>query len=306
MDEADDLERQLARANRRRRMILGGIIGAVVIAACSPCVILGWNMAGEMRHASEERERWSQAASEAQIREVDEATRAAEAQLAERASRWRSAMAQASTMVPRPDLGACPIRLPVRQPASAQNGFSFGGGDGFDAIVFPGRQGFPHAVAHGGVVPQEPPRVALARDLGERLRESIRQPSSQESHESTLATARELDDAFWTYDVVFFPDAYEAPRADVTGTSFSPGYASGVAVLYDYESGSALCAGEVSAETTSTAVDYQAQILNERSALQSMLDSEFQAEIERAIARGIRYRAGEPSAAEEPLPEENL
>ncbi len=302
MDEADDLEAQIARANRRRRRILGGILGVIALVALTPCAIFGWNIALEMKRSRDEEARFSQRASAAQIREVDSATRAAEAQFPERASRWQSGMAPARAMVPRPDLGACSIRLPLRQPASAAQGFSFGGGDTYNTIVIPGRQGFPHAVARAGL-PPEPPRVALARDLAERLREGIRRPSSREDLESIVTAARELRSSFWTYDVVFFPEVWEAPHADVAGTTFSPGIATGVAVLYDYQSNRVLCAGNVTAQTTSTDIEFRSQILNEASTLQSMLDTEFEAEVERAIARALTYRAGE-ALVEPQFPEE--
>lgn len=204
-------------------------------------------------------------------------------------------MAAAATMRPRPDFGLCPVRVPVRQPASAQRGFSFNNLDELSAIVFPGRQGFPHAVAHGGKLPDEPPRVRLARERAAELRESIRGTGSRADLAGRVRSAQALaGPGFWTFDVVLFADEWHIPLADTTGTSFRAGAARGTAVLFDYPTGTVLCAGDVTATTTSDRVEYRGQITTGYTTLQSMLDAEFDAEVERAIATAVEFRAGPP------------
>lgn len=295
MDELDELEARVAGAARRRRRIVWSVVGVVVVLGLTPCAIVTWNLGAAMQESAERREEHSHRATPEQIAAVDEATRAFEGTIAARAAAWRSAMAGASTLVPRPDLGPCPTRLPMRQPSSAERGFSFDNTESYDAIVFPGGQAFPHAVTRGEL-PSEPPRAASARERAAALRERIRREGSMEDLAAIVTEARQLASQFWTYDVVVFASRHERPSVDATGTAFSSGYLEGVAVLYDYASDRPLCAGAVTAQNTSQDVQYTAQILDQGSRLQSMLDLELHAEIERAVARGVRYLAGAPVA----------
>lgn len=293
MVETDDY---VGRFERRRKI---GIAVVVVVLAVpvlflfSRCGVACWSCAREVREAETRREESSRAASAEQVGAVDAATAAVEASLGEKASAWAAGMAGAAKLVPRLDLGPCPVELPMRQPVSAARGGSFNNLDSFGAIVFPGRKAFPYAVAHGGLLPSSPPRVDEVRSRAAELRERIRRPGRLEDHARTVESARALGEG-WTYDVVLFADVYERPFADAGGASFTPGRVHGIAVLYDYRSGSPLCAGEVTAESTSAHVEYTAQLLNEATTLQASLDAELDAEVERAIARGLRFRAGEP------------
>jgi hypothetical protein len=303
VDEEDDLERRITGAARRRKRVLIALGVVVVGIGCTPCVIVAWRMGDEVAESAARREEHSQRATAEQIAEVDRALEAAVAGLPARTVAWREAMTDARAMVPAPELGDCPVRLPMRQPMSAQRGGSFNNLDSFDAIVFAGGQGFPHAVVHGEPLPEEPPRVTYARERVEELRRLIRGTGSHDDHAAWVTAAAELSgDAFWTYDVLFFPTEWRRPYADALGTTFTPGAASGPAVLYDYRQRSLACAGHVAATTTSQVVDYQAHLLEGGRTLQQMLDYEFDAELERAMAAALRSRARRhedlPEAAE--------
>lgn len=293
MDELDELEASVRAAARRRRVIVWSVVGVVVLLGLTPCAIVTWNIGASVQDAVERREAASQHATPEQIAAVDEATGAAEASLSRRADAWRAAMSSARSLVPRPDLGRCPVRLPMRQPYSAERGGSFNNLDSFDAIVFAGGQAFPY-VQTRDALPAEPPRVALMRERVSELREQIRREDTLERLAGVVSAARGLGDSFWTYDVVVFTTRAERPSVGLGGASFAPGHVSGLAVLFDYQSERPLCAGYFSAENTSQAVEYTAQILDDGRTLRSMLNAELDAEVERAIARELRHLAGPP------------
>jgi hypothetical protein len=203
-------------------------------------------------------------------------------------------MAGAARVEPRPDLGPCPIELPVRQPYDASRGGSFNNLDAFDAIVMPGRQGFPHAIAQSGP-PAVPPAVEAARAAAARLRERVREPGRVEDFAAMVEAARALGGSL-THDVVLFASELQRPIAAPGGQTFTPGRVRGVAVLYDYGAGAIACAGAVDAGNTSERIEYASQTLFETSSLQDQLTAEFDSEVERAIARGVRWRAGERPA----------
>lgn len=293
MDELDELEASVRAAARRRRVIVWSVVGVVALLGLTPCAIVTWNIGASVQDTAERRELASQRATAEQIAAVDEATRAAEASLSRRANAWRAAMSSAASLAPRPDLGPCPVRLPMRQPYSAERGGSFNNLDSFDAIVFAGGQAFPH-VRTRDALPAEPPRVALAREEASRLRQRIRGEGTVEQLAEIVTAARALASSFWTYDVVVFTTRWEPPSVGLAGASFDSGHVSGLAVLYDYQSERPLCAGSFTAENTSQAVEYTAHVLDGERTLQSMLDAELDAEVERAVARELRHLAGPP------------
>lgn len=288
MDELDAIEAQVKRGAQRKRWVLRGLFALFLAVVLGPCVITGWGVRSEMKRRDEDRVLRSHRATDEQIAEVDRAIAAAEARLPERVLAWRAAMAEVRRVGPTEE--ACPLRLPLRQQASAERGASVNNLDRFDVLVFPGRQAFPHAIL-GRELPDDPPRVAHARERMKELAAAIRAENTVERLAQFVEAAKQLEGPFWTHDVVVVPRVYVRPQADPTGISFTAGALEGVAVLYDYASNSLLCAGPVSAATTSESVEYRAQLLDGSNKLASMLDAEFDAEIERAIATGLRHRA---------------
>jgi hypothetical protein len=233
MTEPDDY---VVRFERNRKIGIGviiSILGLGVLFIFSRCGVCAYNCAEEVQEARELREEGSQVATPEQIAEVERAVTALEATLPQKIATWQTAMSGASRLVPRPDLGPCPIRLPLRQPFDASRGGSFNNLDTFSAIAFPGRQGFPHAILSGEQLPATPPRVDAVRSAAARLRERVRRQGRLEDFESMVQSARSLSES-WTFDVVLFASLYERPFAAPLGQSFAPGRVRGVAVLYDY------------------------------------------------------------------------
>jgi hypothetical protein len=290
----DETDRDIERLERRGKVARAIGIGVAIAASLS---LISWGgtcvygFVRDMRESDAERRASSQTATAEQIAAVDAAADALEAGAAATIETWRAGMSRAAQVVPRPDLGRCPFQLPVRQPYDASRGGSFNNLDSFSAIVFPGSQGFPHAIAVNDL-PPVPPGVETSRSRATRLRERIREPGRVESFADIVAAARGLSRRL-TYDVVLFASELERPRAAPDGRTFAPGRVRGVAVLYDYSAGSIACAGAVEARNTSTSVEYASQALFETSTLQEQIDAEFASEVERAIARAVQWRAGE-------------
>ncbi|MGE0788132.1 MAG: hypothetical protein AB7S26_20845 [Sandaracinaceae bacterium] len=303
MDEVDDLERQFHRKRRFWRMVFIGIGVLTVGSIVAPCVYMSWLVGDSVVESAERRAEYDHTATPEQIRIVDEAAAALEAEIPERTARWRATMERDAATATADPASRCAYTLPMRQPNDASRGGSFNNLDQFNAIVFAGQQSFPHVVVSGAVLPSEPPRARLAREHAQDLRDRIRATRRLEDFAATVESAEALS-GFWSYDVVVLAEVYDRPSADALGTSFTPGYLAGRAVLYDYAADAVVCVGDVEAQTVSTAVDYSSQMFNERSTLQSMLNAEMDAEIERAVARGMGFGAARGAVAEEvALPE---
>lgn len=305
MNELDELERDMDRRRRRKKLVVAAIFGAFFLAGAIPCALVTFWMGEDVADRAEYREEHSQEPTLAQITSVLEAAQATESQFETRAARWREAMAPAIDYRPAPEAGPCPFELPVRQPAEAARGGSFNNLDSFDSIAIPGRQSFPYATVPvaSEAVPDDPPRVVWAQDRAARVRERIRDRGTVEQIARVVSDAESLaSDAYWTYDVLVFFSVMERPRADPTGTSFEQGLAGGTAIVYDYQANEIACAGNFIAETTSESVEYRSQVFNESYTLQHMLDAEFDAEIERAVARAVQDRAVLADSADASVP----
>lgn len=284
-DDDDPVER-LERSTRRRRRLLTAVGVLAIGAAVAPCAVTSVQCGRELRKAQRESAAYDHAATAAQIAAVDRATARAEAELADHDARWKVGMVGAESLVPDRARGACHVTLPLRPPLSAQRGGSFNNLDDFTTMVAPGEQAFPLAVSRDGALPAEGPRVTLLRRRAAQLREAIRRRSLVASHAATVAAAEALAaPAFWTHDVVYFARVWQPPVA-LGATGFTPGHAEGTAVLFDYTAGLPRCIGDITADTTSTHVEYSAQQMHERGALQQWLTAEFDAQLERAIAGG--------------------
>ncbi len=290
MDEIDP-ELLLLRQIKRRRIGLAIGLSVVASIAMYPCLRVLWEIGDEVSESDAREAEHDHEATPEQRAQVERALAAAEAALPARNAEFAAAMAAGSALVVRPDLGPCPIHVPLRAEGSAQDGYSVNNTQFFEALGFPGRPSFPWAQSP---VVGDAPRVAYARERIASLRASITRHDTLEILASEVRAAEELTGAFWTYDVVIVATMWRMPSADVTGTSFEGGYVSGTAYLHDYASGSVLCAGSIEASTTSEVVDYRATGFDEGRTLNDMLRAEMVGQIERAISRGVVYRAGPP------------
>lgn len=292
MDELDP-EVVLIRQIKRRRVVLAIGIGLVACVAMYPCCSVTCQMGREMSESAERRAEYDHEASPEQRDAVERALAAAQAGLPARNAEFTRATADIASLVPRPDLGPCPIHVPLRAPGSAQTGYSVNNLDEFEALGLPGRQTFPWARTPIGA---DAPRVVYARERISDLRAAIARHDTVESLAGVVTAAQSLSTTFWTWDVVIVPETWQMPSVDPTGSTFDGGYVSGTAFVHDYASQSVVCAGWFEATTTSEVVDYRAGLLDQGTTLAGMLQAEMESEIERAISRAIVYRAGPPLA----------
>jgi hypothetical protein len=286
-----DPEAQLLRQIRRRRIGLAIGLSLVASVAMYPCCSLVCGIGSEMQRDAEQRAEYEHEATPEQRAEVEHAIAEAEASLPARNASYLAAIANVSALIARPDLGPCPVHIPLRASSSAQDGFSISGSESFETLAIPGQHSFPWARSP---IVGDAPRVAYAREHMQSLRESIARPGRVEDLARIVDSARELSGAFWTWDVVIVPEIWRMPTADPSGATFDGGYARGMAYLYDYATNTVLCAGYFETTTTSDRVDYTSQGFDPGNTLEQMLETEMEGEIERAISRTLIDRAGPP------------
>lgn len=286
----EDPEVVLIRQIRRRRIQLALGLTLVACVAMYPCCVVGWSCAGEMAQEAEREARHDHEATPEQRAEVEHALAAVEASLPAREAAFDQATHDVTTLVPRPDLGPCPVHVPLRAGGSAQRGWSVDVNyDDFEALAFPGAHSFPWAT----LPVSEAPRIAYARERIASLREQMMRHDTVEAIAGVVAASHALEDAFWTWDVVIVPETWRMPFVDPGGLSFDGGLAEGTAYLHDYASGRVICAGRFSATTTSEVVETQGGDWTGSGASAS-LRAEMESEIERAISRTLVHRAGPP------------
>jgi len=285
----EDPELVLVRQIRRRRIQLAIGLTLVACVAMYPCCRVVWSCTGEMVESEQRRAEHEHVASPEQRAELERALAGVEASLPARQAAFDQATAGLRTLVPRPDLGPCPVHVPLRSGGSAQRGWSVDMNyDPFEAFGFPGERSFPWET----LPVTEAPRVAYARERIASLREQIGRPSTLESIAGVVASAHTLEGpGFWTWDVVIVPETWRMPFVEPDGLSFDGGLAEGTAYLHDYASGSVICAGRFSATTTSQVVETHGSDWTGSPASAS-LRAEMEAEIERAISRALVDRAG--------------
>lgn len=282
-----------------KRQRIGLAIGLSIVASVAmyPCCSVMWSVSGEMAESRAYDAQFDHEATPEQRASVERALATAEAGLPARSASFEAATQDLASLVPREDLGSCPIHIPLRSPSSAERGGSIDlNYDAFETLAFPGQQGFPWAL-----VGSEAPRVAYARERIRALREGIQRHDRLDALAGVVTGAEALSGAFWTWDVVVVPGEWRMPHAELDGVTFDGGYVSGTAFVHDYASGTVICAGTFEATTTSELVDYRADVLDMGQTLTRMLVAEMNAEIERAISRSVVWRAG-PALA--PLDEE--
>ncbi len=287
MDE--DPEVVLLRQIRRRRIQLAIGLTLVACVALYPCCSIVWTCTGEMAESEQRHIAHQHVATPEQQAELERSVASVEASLPARQAAFDQASAGVRGLVPRPDLGPCPVHVPLRAGGSAQLGWSVDVNyDDFELLGFPGRRTFPWEV----FPVTEAPRVAYARERIASLRSQIAQPSTLEAIAGVVEGAHALEGpGFWTWDVVIVADTWRMPFVEPGGLSFDGGLAEGTAYLHDYASHEVICAGRFSATTTSQVIETQGGDFTGSSA-SAGLRAEMEAEIERALSRAIVYRAG--------------
>jgi hypothetical protein len=222
-------------------------------------------------------------------RPVTEAVRVDGARLAIAGARARAASAQlrfeatmreaiVGDVVPRPDLGACPIALPAA------------------SSLVSGRSAFPLLTVHRSELEDTLPSQAVAGVLADVRRAEAHLAAGR--FEEAKLYGRALDRAErFDYDIVLVARKTTEPRA-VSGREYEPGQIEGRAYLYDFASDRVVCAGDVAAKS-SKAIGY---VYSDRSdtppslgPLASMGDAiheDIRLQTERAIVAAVRWRSG--------------
>lgn len=222
-------------------------------------------------------------------RPLTEATRVDSAREAIASARARAAAAQTrfehdmrlaidGDLVPRPDLGACPLPLPAAPSLMA------------------GRPSFPLLVVERDEVRGTLPSQAVAGVLADVRRAEGHLAAGRFEEAKLYARALDRPERFG-YDVVLVARAATKPRA-LSGSEYVPGEMAGRAYLYDFASGRVVCAGDVAARS-SKAIGY---VFSDRSdtpawlgpvaSMGDAIQEDIRLQTERAIVDAMKWRAG--------------
>jgi hypothetical protein len=222
-------------------------------------------------------------------RPVTEAVRIDGARVAIAGARARAASAQvrfegamreaiADDVVPRPDLGACPMVLPAA------------------ASLAPGRTAFPLLTVARSEVGQPLPSQAVAGVLADVRRAEAHLAAGRFEEAKLYARALDQPERFG-YDVVLVARTFKEPRA-LSGRAYEPGEIEGRAYLYEFSSGRIVCAGEMAA-VSSREIGY---VYSDRSdtppslgpvaSMGDAIHEDIRLQTERAIVAALRWRSG--------------
>lgn len=222
-------------------------------------------------------------------RPATEAMRIDGARLAIAGARARAASAQLgfeATMreailddvVPRPDLGTCPIALPAA------------------TSLVSGRPAFPLLTVDRSELHGTLPSQAVAGVLADVRRAEAHLAAGHFEEAKLYARALDRPERF-AYDVVLVARTAKKPRA-VSGRVYEPGEIEGRAYLYDFSSGRVLCAGDVAARS-SKEIGY---VYSDRSdtppslgpvaSMGDAIHEDIRLQTERAIVAALRWRSG--------------
>jgi hypothetical protein len=257
----------LRRAHRRTRL--------VALAACAATV--GIVVSALARPARTRPPPRDDAGLSAEAREaVRDARDRAHAEQARFETAMHEALARA--LVPRADLGACPVALESPSPLTHRAVFPLLTVEAHDTAALPSR--------------------AIA-DLLVDVQRAERHLDAGHYEEATLyARALRRTDRL-RYDVVLVASTWTKPRA-TSASTYAPGEVDGRAYLYDFETGRVACAGDVHATSSpnvgyayATAADAPPE-LGRHASLTATLEDDLRVAIASAVARAVRFRAGPP------------
>ncbi len=269
--ETEEPYARLLRMQQRRARVAAsvaaGVLGALVVAAMArpaPAKVL---------------------ASDAATREEARRTRAREAiasahrHAAEAQERFAAELRTAVTseVAPREDLGACPITL------TAPGGIARG--HAFPLVVV------DRSEVEAGAVPSQ----AVAEVLGDVRRAEAHLAAGRYEEASLYAQALQHPGRL-VLDVVLVATESKRPAA-TSDSAFVPGEIGGRAYLYDFASQRVVCAADVRARSSPSigyayAIGIDAPVASGRAAsLRDAVELDMRAQLERAVASAMRYRA---------------
>lgn len=275
--EVEDPYAAVLRAQRRRARLVSGFV-LVFLGAGIAKVAVAKVATSERRSAAQ-----TQRPESARIDRARVAIAGARARAASEQTRFEVALRSAidEGVVARPDLGACPITLPVQSSLTL------------------GRSAFPLLMVDRSEIAGTLPSQAVAGVLADVRRAEGHLAAGR--FEEAALYGRALDRAErFGYDVVVVAHAEKKPRA-LSGNEYEPGDIEGRAFVYEFKSGRVVCAGDVRAKS-SRAIGY---VYSDRTdapaslgAIASMTDAireDIRLQTERAIIGAIRHRSGAPT-----------
>jgi hypothetical protein len=179
---------------------------------------------------------------------------------------------------PRPDLGACPVKLPAAS-----------------SLAY-GRPAFPVLTVERSEIGVTLPSQAVGAVLADVRRAEGHLASGRFEEATLYARALDRPERF-DFDVVLIADSMNPPRAR-SGTEYDPGEIAGRVFVYDFTRGRVVCAADMRAKS-SKAVPYTFSDRTDAparlGALASMSDAireDIRLQTEHAIVDSIRWTAG--------------
>jgi hypothetical protein len=184
----------------------------------------------------------------------------------------------AGEIVARPDLGACPVELPRTS-----------------SLVL-GRASFPLLTVERAELDGALPSQAVAGVLTDVRRAEAHLAAGRFEEAKLYARALDRPERFG-YDVVLVAHAAKVPHA-LSGSVYEPGEIAGLAYIYDFATGSVVCAGEITAKS-SKEIGYvysdrtdTPPSLGPVASMGNAIRDDIRRETERAIVAAVRWRSG--------------
>ncbi len=241
--------------------------------------------------------------SESERAEIDAQLESASTQADQMNAAWKTSLdaAAGGAVVPRSDLGPCPLEVGQnRQSLSDLQGAP----EGIDQMVVQMQAsqamfGDSEKMVVSEAPPAEGPRARMMareiEDIRQLLDDADMLRYSGKTGEDLVAEASEMaDPGWWTWDLVVIIDKTTSPsQVDEAGGTFVAGQARGRTFVYDYTAGKVVCAGEFLATNAET-VEYTRHFIDPPAA-HGAVHTDLHAQ---ALEQGIRSvaAAGPPVA----------
>lgn len=266
--ETDDPYVLVLRAQRRRARVVSALVALLVVGGA---ITMARSGRPPRRAPTPEAAR----VDGARAAILGASVRAASAQ-----SRFEAGVREAiaDAVVARPDLGTCPIELPVASSLAL------------------GRPSFPLLTVQPAELAGSLPSQAVAGVLVDVRRAEAHLAAGRFEEAKLYGRALDRPERF-AYDVVLVMRASKQPHA-LSGSEYEPGAVDGQAYVYDFAAGRVVCTAEVSAKS-SREIGY---VYSDRSdtppslgpvaRMGDAIADDIRLQTERAIVAALRWRAG--------------
>ncbi|MDB4942609.1 MAG: hypothetical protein JWP97_2143 [Labilithrix sp.] len=187
--------------------------------------------------------------------------------------------ALAAGMRPRPELGACPVELPIAR------------------LPVWGKSAFPLLVVSSDEARGVLPSQSVAEILGDVRRAEQHLDAGRYEEAVLYADALERPERL-TREVVVTSAPESRPPEVVSGAAFQPGAVVGSVYLYDFAADAVVCAGSLDARSSgSVGYVYADQLdaparLSARASMADAIAEDLRVQVEKAAREGLRFRSG--------------